>query len=175
MVTSIKINMESFFFLFRTFSGLLRFKSIIKNILPLINVSEVSDWFEFFSKRFAQSRVPTIICCVPDRVRRALLINRARRTLSGTQHFIVSTCDWANRFEKNSNQSLTSLTWNFLNLLNLIKQKRIKWKNNFGWASILLIQYPSNKCQDLPALWLIYWFNLFLDKIINRSLFCLFK
>ncbi len=36
--------------------------------------------------------------------------NRARRTLSGTQHFIVGTRDWANRFGKNSNQSLTSLT-----------------------------------------------------------------
>jgi hypothetical protein len=36
--------------------------------------------------------------------------NRARRTLSGTQHFIVGTRDWMNRFKKDSNQSLTSLT-----------------------------------------------------------------
>ncbi len=40
--------------------------------------------------------------------------NRARRTISGTQHFIVGTRDWANRFEKNSNQSLTSLTYDIL-------------------------------------------------------------
>ncbi len=43
--------------------------------------------------------------------------NRARRTLSGTQNFIVGTRDWANRFEKNSNQSLTSLTFNTSNYL----------------------------------------------------------
>jgi len=40
----------------------------------------------------------------------SFIINRTRRTLSGTQHIIVGTRDWANRFEKNSNQSLTSLT-----------------------------------------------------------------
>jgi len=60
--------------------------------------------------------VPTIKCSVPDRVRRALLINRARRTLSGTEHFIVGTREWVNRFEKNSNQSLTSLTFLFYNI-----------------------------------------------------------
>jgi hypothetical protein len=31
------------------------------------NVSEVSDGFEFFSEIFAQSPVPTMNCCVPDR------------------------------------------------------------------------------------------------------------
>jgi len=63
--------------------------------------------------------VPTIKCTVPDRVRRALLINRARRTLSGTEHFIVGTREWVNRFEKNSNQSLTSLTYLINKMFNI--------------------------------------------------------
>ena len=36
--------------------------------------------------------------------------DRARQTVSGTQHFVVGTRDWTNRFEKNSNPFLTSLT-----------------------------------------------------------------
>ena len=42
------------------------------------HVREVSDRFEFFSDRFAQSPVPTMKCCVPDRVRWALSNSRFR-------------------------------------------------------------------------------------------------
>ena len=37
--------------------------------------------------------------------------DRAHQAVSGTQQFIVGTVDWANISEKNSNLSLTSLTW----------------------------------------------------------------
>jgi hypothetical protein len=53
-------------------------------------------------------------------------LDRAHRTVSGTQHFIVGTRDWTNRFEKNSNQSLTSLTCPITDICPLNDELRCK-------------------------------------------------
>jgi hypothetical protein len=47
--------------------------------------------------------------------------DRDRRVVSGTQRFIVDTRDLTNNFEKNSNQSLTSLTLNFVFFAKFLK------------------------------------------------------
>jgi hypothetical protein len=39
------------------------------------------------------------------------ILDRAQRNLSGTQDYILGTCDRTNRSGKNSNLSLTSLTF----------------------------------------------------------------